>query len=157
MRFYLDCNNKNWPAQERFCRSLRISFSWMKGEGRPFSIRKAFIAYMLSQPWHGYRLVPAMEDYVCCNMYINSLYWEAENVRTAVNGEIVDHILMQAGRDLIRESPADWPEISGLATQKLHHLDYHDDIPQYMKGKAAGVRKVFTSDNIDGARDSAET
>ena len=135
---------KDWAAQERFCRKLGLSRA-PDTDKVAFGLTKAVFAHILRKPWQLYRLFPALVEYGDCKMYLVLLESEARKVRTPRNGDLVDHILMQGGRCLVRESPKDWPELCGLVVQKLSHLKYYDE---WTAKRFNWSRQPFTSDNM---------
>ena len=137
MEFYISDKDDNWPAQERLCRSLGISYSRANTESSAFHLRKAVFSYLIKKPLRLYRLLLLINEYWNCKLYLHVLKTDGDKVRTAQNKEIVDQILDQAGQNLVRESPDDWSEIVGLHSQKLAHLKYYEELirPQNKRRK----------------------
>jgi hypothetical protein len=85
---------------------------------------------------HWPRLFGALSEYWECRAYLAYLRRRADRVQNQGNRVLVEKILGAAGRDLIREAPSDWPELTGLGAQKLAHLSYHEEI---MSGRGLGA------------------
>ena len=127
MTFYLDIQDDDWPAQERLCRDLGIAHSRIKGNGTAFQLRKAIFSYLAKKPLSLLHMLSVLDDYWDCKIQLHYLAKEAEMYDNERNRSLIEHILWQAGQNLIRESPLDWPELIGLFCQKLAHLRYYDE------------------------------
>ena len=123
-----DTIEMKWPAQMRFCVRLGIPAWAMPEEGTSTHVRRRVITFLFHKPWLAYRLLPAYMEYCDCRLHMSLLQREANRIRTSSNNDLVDHILSQTGLHLIRESQRDWSELCGLASQKLMHLRYHEDM-----------------------------
>ena len=126
MVYYLDDEHQEWPAQERLCNDLGISFCRARGEGAPFTALGAAFAFLARKPWQWLKLFSVLSEYWECKYYLLLLRGEADIVRTEENDRLVRHILRQAGQNLIREPSVHWSELCGLYSQKLVHLAYYD-------------------------------
>ena len=119
---------EDWPAGERFCRCLGIKANQGRREGETFSLPRTALAYLARKPWYWYRLFPALDEYWLCKHFIRMINWEADKYRNEKNAGLADSIVRQARQNLDRESPKDWPELGGLAVQKLAHLRYYEEL-----------------------------
>ena len=138
MIYYLDVRHKNWPAQERLCRSLGVSYSRIKGNGTVFTLKKAIMTYLAKKPLGWHLLFSVLDEYWECIIQLRILEKEAVKVNNDRNRYMIEQILRQAGQNLIHESPADWPELVGLYCQKLVHLRYYEEFADLMKSYGSG-------------------
>lgn len=127
MTFYLDLTQRDWPAQERLCRDLGVSHSRIGGNGEAFRLKKVLLAYLAKKPLGIFRLLSILDDYWDCRIQLHILVDEAKKFDSERNRAMIEEIIWQAGQNLIRESPGDWPELVGLFCQKLAHLRYYDE------------------------------
>jgi len=127
MTVYLDERDNDWPAQERLCRDLGVSHQQIKRNSTAFQLRKVIFSYLAKRPFGLFRLLSALDDYWDCKIQLRILTHEAEKYESERNHAMIEQIVRQAGQNLIRESPADWPELIGLFCQKLAHLRYYDE------------------------------
>ena len=89
-----------------------------------------------------------MLEYFDFRTHVLFLYHHAEGVRNDKNSELADDIIKSACASMKGEAKGDWPEISGLAAQKLAHLGYHDELrKKRFKAKLSKLRRDVTSDN----------
>ena len=128
MIYYLDQKKKDWSAEGRMCKSMDISVSYTPDDRSITDFSRAVLQKLISKPWYLFRFIPAYFDYCECKSYLLWLQEEANKVRTKGNSDLVDHILLRTGEHLVRESKKDWSELCGLATQKLVHLQYHEEL-----------------------------
>ena len=128
MMYYLDVSQKDWFAQERICKDMDIKATTSHAKAVTTSLAWAVLLKIISKPWYIFRILPAYVDYCDFRLYLVLLEEEADKVRTEENAELVEHILQRIGEHLVRESRKDWSELCGLATQKLIHLQYHDEL-----------------------------
>ena len=129
--YYLDQNDKNWAAQERFCRRLGIPFSYAEEEGVDFHKNAAIFGLLIRKPWLVFRVFTVLNEYWTCRYYVDMIAREAKLLQTRENESLVESILHQVGLNLIFESPKDWSELMGLLSQKLVHLRYHLEIDDW--------------------------
>ena len=127
MDYYLDHQNRDWPAQERFCRKLGITLCADSVEGNVFDFKRALLSCIV-KPEYWKKVFPAFMEYCDCRLNMQILYGEADQVRTEKNTDLVDCILGQAEQSFLSEDPMDWPEVGGLISQKLLHLKYYEEL-----------------------------
>ena len=125
----IDVNvDKYWAAQVCFCRVLGIPYHSATDPEGEFRVGKALACSLAYVPWRWLRLAAATGIYWECRLHIDMLCDEADQVRTESNAELTYQILDYTRFYLVKESTKDWPELGGLAIQKLRHLDYHEEI-----------------------------
>ena len=86
------------------------------------------MSYLKREPWRFYRVLLVIIEYLDLKTYIRYIHSQAERVRNEKNDELADAIIDRACMSMIEEARRDWPELSGLAAQKLAHLKYHEEL-----------------------------
>ena len=127
MTFYLNTQDTDWPAQERLCRDLGVAHSSIEGNGRAFQLGRVALSFLAMKPWGLFRLFYVLDDYWDFKLQLRILEKEAQRYDSSRNRGMIDHIILQAGQNLIREPSKHWPELIGLYCQKLAHLRYYDE------------------------------
>ncbi len=134
---YLLNDDMYQPARSRFFRRLSESrddkdsdsrFITPEEERGSLSVSMMALRYFSRFPWRFFFLASELFEYMDFKSNINYLYYQAEKVVNEANEELARTIIKNACLSLERENRREWPEISGLAAQKLAHLRYHEDM-----------------------------